>query len=254
MENLWLIICAQTCKMQIYRGVNLFNKLNRFIHSCILHLLKFNSHWPSLRLKSGLCPGAPRWMPWRTSNTGVLFASGFAAVSQIVSITRRWLWTLTSVCQRPLCIHIALAPQRKGHSQAPLCEGLIFITKKSHFSSILMRGSWGQSRLLAPFEWDIHAFFHQQSEAPRQDGIFGILILHYLQNTKQASQMPLMSGTSECAIEKPLSGPYFEDGIYLSVVFWLFKIFLWETSFGVKIALLKPLDGREMSKNISTLI
>lgn len=125
-----------------------------FIHSCFLHLLKFNSHWPSLHLKSGLCPGAPRWMPWRTSHSGVLFASGFAAVSQIVSITRRWLWTLTSACQRPLCIHIVLAPQRKGHSQAPLCEGLLFITKKSNFSPILMRGSWGQSRLLVPFEWD----------------------------------------------------------------------------------------------------
>ncbi len=48
--------------------------------------------------------------------------------------------------------------------------------------------------------------------------------------------------------------PLFEDGICLSVVFWLFKIFLWETSFGIKIAFLNPLDGREMSKNISTLI
>lgn len=102
--------------------------IHPFIYSCLLHLPKINSHWPILCIKSGLWPGALQCILRRSSHTRVLYASGFAAVS-----ARRRPRTLTSACQRRLCIHTAPTPQWKGHNQVPLCKGLIFITKKVSF-------------------------------------------------------------------------------------------------------------------------
>lgn len=48
------------------------------------------------------------------------------------------------------CSHTKKRPQ----PSASLWITHFYHQKKSHFSSILKRGSWGRSRLLSPFEWD----------------------------------------------------------------------------------------------------
>lgn len=86
-----------------------------------------------------------------------------------------------------------------------------FHHKKSHFSPIPKRVGWGQSRLFVPFQWDYPRILWSAINAKMESSEFWFFMI-----CRTLDKRHLESSNRKASFR-----PLFEDGICLSVVFWL---------------------------------